>query len=302
MDPLIGGSIISAGANLLGGGIASAGQAAANDMNYKISRQQMKFQKYMSNTAYQRAVADMKAAGLNPALAYMQGGASSPVGASAHMENAKAALGRGVSGAGQAVVDRITQKAQVDNMRAQTDFTDAQTMQLKLESLLRVAELKNRVGFTSAQASRESRFDRFDSDSYEKRLAQIGYESDRSLYDTGQSFYNLEVLKNIYPTLVEQAKAQLRLTNSNARQADASASLLGKQGRLADYGMNAARNASDAADNWYGRNVVPYLSSAGGLISFLTGGLLGGAAVKRFGAGLRAKRAASGNIGRLWFP
>lgn len=50
------------------------------------------WQEKMSNTAYQRAVKDMKEAGINPILAYAQGGASTPGGAQGTISGASMGL------------------------------------------------------------------------------------------------------------------------------------------------------------------------------------------------------------------
>lgn len=71
-----------AAAGSLGGSrLGQIAQSKANKMNRDIAREQMRFQERMSSTAYQRAVKDMVKAGINPMMAYTQGGASAPAGA-----------------------------------------------------------------------------------------------------------------------------------------------------------------------------------------------------------------------------
>lgn len=117
------------------------GQQEANAANARQAQAQMDFQREMSNTSYQRATEDMKKAGLNPALAYSQGGASTPTGSMATMQNAKASLGSTISG----TLSLLSLKKDLEQKSENVNLTKQQTKNAEWDQLTKEsdAQIKN---------------------------------------------------------------------------------------------------------------------------------------------------------------
>ena len=143
-DAIIAAGVSSIG-SLAGGLISSGGQQWVNSASQQYALQNMRennsfnadqarinrdFQERMSNTAYQRAMQDMRQAGLNPILAYQQGGSSTPGGAQgsatqpqgAQFENVMDSVGHGVTSAAKGAQAALDMK----NVMAQTNATTTQ--------------------------------------------------------------------------------------------------------------------------------------------------------------------------------
>ncbi|WNK13469.1 MAG: DNA pilot protein [Microvirus sp.] len=120
--------------SLIGGLVNYKGALDTNAANAAQAQAQMQFQANQTGTSYQRGVADMKAAGLNPMLAYSQGGAGSGSGAQATMINPRqAGISSALEGA-RTIADISQTKANTDYTNAKTSETVAHTANLEAEN------------------------------------------------------------------------------------------------------------------------------------------------------------------------
>lgn len=112
------------GSNMGGGIFGFLGGERQNYSNARQADRQMKFQEDLSNTAHQREVADLRAAGLNPLLSVNKG-ATTPGGAMATMQNTASSA-----------MDAARTRAEISNLKEQWYNINMDTTKKENEGVL----------------------------------------------------------------------------------------------------------------------------------------------------------------------
>lgn len=129
--------MIEAALPIVGGVIQQWGAEKQNAQALMRQREVMAWEERMSGSAYQRSVADMRAAGLNPAMMFGHGAAAStPAVTPAPVVNAK-------QGLGQSVADSVRLLNETRLASAQAAKTESETAVNKVLLGLRGAETDN---------------------------------------------------------------------------------------------------------------------------------------------------------------
>lgn len=223
----------AAAASIVGAGASLFGAKKQNRANERIAQADRDFTERMSSTAYQRSMADMRKAGLNPILAYQQGGASTPGKAGI------AAVNEG-AGAGEHIASAVGKYTTAAAMRQNIKLSTAQTQ--KTTSEARIAENNERVSDIKRQIEEDYYGSDIGAMLYEMGLAgQDINPASAAATTAAKLFKGIPAMKRIGSTVYPRVRAALT-QNAPVMQSMSKSALAAKNAYRRWRGRNKAAN------------------------------------------------------------
>lgn len=267
--------------SVVGGVFDLVGGESQNSANAQAAADNRKWQEQMSNTAHQREVADLKAAGLNPILSAGGSGASTPSGSSWSAVNSLSGLSNGISSAGvvnsidkprvqnetnQTISNVGLQSSQrhvanetVKNIAAQTANTAADTSNKLIQSKALLAQIDNTIANTAEINERSKNY------SFQRDNLSADTDVKRKM----PSLLDAQILSNV---------AQAGAANASSAHAYADIGRIGAETRNIDTRTQGHQwdntfknldyyrrhNQSDFQQGFYGKYIEPAVNSVFG--------------------------------------